>query len=469
MQFGGELVNFKIMKKLLSILFIAFSLHVFGQDPLILSQQLTTAIQIEQATIVKLNTINQGQTASITILNTRLTAANKTIDSCKIVIAKLTNAGTGPIVVTPPPAGDSFTPYIPLRDVSTLPVTKITWKQLQVLKGITNKNYQLAAGTYTGQANPTDCSNIFIDLSLSKFVSNNIPTFELGGFCHDITFSKPILSKCSGAFVSYKFPKVYNSADASTLPFNLTIQDGTFDQQGAPVFQNGGMINSAGELVGAIKGFKFIYNTITNSPNVENIVWGYNLENFFIANNIFNNVNSATTDHNGLFMVSGNGICVNNKGTVSEGSMIRLNPFLISGENTTALIQNNTYASTSKYGAFEVQIVPTQQPYVKPLSSILVDHNTAGDLGLVGRGTDAQWNSALIDIYPCATTITVSNNLGWNMFLINGFSVVQDMIDRVNTDGDIIKTSNNFYYTTLPQAVVDGVSYKSRFVGIGAQ
>ncbi len=354
----------------------------------------------------------------------------------------------------------------PTRVVPTGSVESVTWSQLQNLNNVSNKYYKLVAGTYTGQSNLTDCSNIYLDLSLATFTGSGAPIFQLNGLCNNMTFSAGKFTNVGSACISYRFETAYNSSNSSTYVNNLTIQDCVCDNTGV-LFENDGNMTSSG-FKGVFTNTKIIYNTIKNSANIGNVAYLFAADNFLIANNVVDNINTGNTNHNGIFMVLGNGTFINNKFTNYQGGTLRLNPLQISGSYKTSTIQNNIAVNSTKYGAFEVQLTPDQLPTAIPLNNILVDHNTVGNLGLIGRGTDADWNSTLIDIYPVKTTVTITNNLGFNLFLINGNTVDNNMLDSQNATGDTIVTDNNHYFLTSAQAVSDLTSFRSLVSGVGA-
>jgi hypothetical protein len=232
-------------------------------------------------------------------------------------------------------------------------------------------------------------------------------------------------------------------------------------------FDNAGVIHYVGHVdngqdVGFMKDLEIAHNIIENS-NSGSFAYIGNVQDYNIHHNTINNYNPTNNNHNGIFHMIGNGKFHNNKFTNVQGNAIRA--WLYSRGNTPATVEifNNVIYNTRKYGAFEIQgfdryIVPGKTTF----ANAKVYNNTGGRLN-----TEKDWAGFMLDLYNYGGTLEYYNNLGFDMHYANNNPGNVQMINNMS-DVKIIKNTNNSYFSTSAEAVVNLSSFKSRYPGIGA-
>jgi hypothetical protein len=130
---------------------------------------------------------------------------------------------------------------------------------------------------------------------------------------------------------------------------------------------------------------------VKNCPEIGNVVWMGQVENYEVAYNVIDNINRTFSDpnapngyHNGIFQMIGNGSFHDNKITNHQGNAIRAWGVSYGTEVKDILIYNNVVWNSWKYSAFELQVSPDMQDYmalypsrIKPTNA-KVYNNTAG-------------------------------------------------------------------------------------------
>src|SRR5690606_5153265 len=189
-------------------------------------------------------------------------------------------------------------------------------------------------------------------------------------------------------------------------------------------------------------------------------------EDYEISNNLVNNVNKSDSyphgnnNHNGIFHVNGNGKLFNNKITNHQGNAVRSWLYSIIKPNATVEIFNNTVYNSTRYSAFELQVIPTVGilPSFKPANA-KVYNNTVGKMN---TGKPKFYEGRIVDIYNTKGLVEVFNNLYFNM----RDNVVS--LNQSNRDETKVAENNNIYFENDSDAVVDLESLKSKVPGVGA-
>lgn len=248
----------------------------------------------------------------------------------------------------------------------------------------------------------------------------------------------------------------YNGT-AATRTEGFKILNCLFDNVGQISF--GGTLNKdAGEDSGFFKDVEIAYNTFQNS-NAGTLCSFSNVQDYNIHHNVVNNVNPSNNNHNGIFLMQGNGKFHDNKLTNYQGNSIRM--WLYSrGTPATNEIYNNICFNTRKYGAFELQAYDRNMYSGKTTyANAKVYNNTVGQMS-----TSKDWEGQVLDLYNTGGTLEFYNNLGFNLY-----SSTKTITNMINNMGDtkITKEENN-KYTSQASAVGDLTSFGSLFTGIGA-
>jgi len=255
----------------------------------------------------------------------------------------------------------------------------------------------------------------------------------------------------NGSGLAYK-----GTADTRTEGFK--ILNCSFTNAGMITF--GGSLNKdSGEDSGFFKDVEIANNTFQNSPYVGSVVSFSNVQDYNIHNNTVDNVNTSSTNHNGVFMMQGNGIFHDNKLTNYQGNAIRM--WLYSRGTSPAVnqIYNNICYNTKKYGGFELQafarnIVSGKTTY----ANAKVYNNTVGQMN-----TNKDWEGQILDLYNTGGTLEYYNNLGYSL---NGASTITNMINNMS---DVkVTESNNRYFSLYQNAVANLTGFTSLLSGIGS-
>jgi hypothetical protein len=343
---------------------------------------------------------------------------------------------------------------IPPVEVPSTMISEITIDQLIKLKGVYGGVFKLKSGIYNDQYWITDVKNTVIDLSGCEFGVQGMPAFELKGDCSGLTFIGGLFKNINSTCISYK-----NTVTVR----NITINGATaINVRG--LFSSGGNMNESG-LFGKMIGFRMLNCIIKDSPELGTALWLNAAEDFEISGNIIDNVNSNLNNHNGIFMLGGTGKVTGNRCTNHQGDLIRATPYQVESTGKILEISNNIVWNSRKYGAFEVKTDDVKEfPGFLP-ADVLVSNNTVGHLN-----TSKDWDGKLIDVYDTNSTVTVRDNLGFDLVQSRG-GVITDLINYASVTDGITKVvqSGNKYFPTTDKAVTDITTFKSLHTGIGVQ
>lgn len=292
-----------------------------------------------------------------------------------------------------------------------------------------------------------------------------IKELQYGITLHDISFRSMTISgefsgltlsnisfKNVGDYVIYIKP----SNDNETGTERIKILNCKFDNVGGLQFKGD---FSSDQDDGFIKDLEIAYNTFINS-DVGAFVFVPNVQDYDVHHNIVNNVNSSNNNHNGIFQMIGNGKFHDNIFTNYQGNMIRAWVFSRGTSPATVEFFNNIAYNTRKYGAFEIQ--GFDRYLISGKTTVVnakVYNNTVGKMN-----TSKDWEGGVLDLYNYGGTLEYYNNLGFDLKLSKQFT---DMINNMSNT-KIIKNTNNKYFESASEAVVDLESFASKYSGIGA-
>ncbi len=246
--------------------------------------------------------------------------------------------------------------------------------------------------------------------------------------------------------ISYPYYAVYNG-NSNSYSENISFTHISCRQTG-PFLVGGGSIKD-GFLDGLVKNLEIAFLDFQNSPGVGSVVKMGNVEAYNIHDNLINNINSSNTNHNGIFMLDGNGKFYNNIVTNHQGNAIRAWTFSIGTTPKEVLIYNNIVYNSIKYSAFEVQSFDS---YISPgktiYANVKVFNNTCGRMN-----TSRDWDGAVIDVYSLkGGKCEVFNNLAFDFPKADLIWTIQN--DTAPTG------SNNLYFSSSSSA---GISDLKQF------
>lgn len=229
------------------------------------------------------------------------------------------------------------------------------------------------------------------------------------------------------------------------------------------LFSMPGALTSTG-VVGLCRNIEVAYCYIHDAPDMGNVMWAGAAEDYNIHDNRVDKVNQNNNNHNGIFMMMGNGKFHHNYVSNHQGNAIRAWIFSVGKTPKTMEISDNLVYNSRQYSAFELQTPPWMADIIAAgkvtYCNTKVSNNTAINIKGIINGFDG----VMIDLYNLSGGSTeYYNNLGANMYAQKG---VTDMINMGNDK--IIRKENNVYKASWQAAVVDTISFKSLFFGIGA-
>src|SRR5690606_33274857 len=121
-------------------------------------------------------------------------------------------------------------------------------------------------------------------------------------------------------------------------------------EQTGPFFGGAGSVD--GGIRGLIRNFEIAYLNFRNAPDVGSVVWMGNVEDYNIHHNHIDNINTKNNNHNGIFLMTGNGKFHNNIVRNHQGNAIRAFGHSIGDTPKEILIYNNIVYNSRKYSAF---------------------------------------------------------------------------------------------------------------------
>ncbi|GAA4779778.1 hypothetical protein GCM10023231_03220 [Olivibacter ginsenosidimutans] len=208
---------------------------------------------------------------------------------------------------------------------------------------------------------------------------------------------------------------------------------------------------------GLIKHIEVAYIQVTNSPNCGTVIHLHNAQDFDIHHVVLENINTARTDHVGIFTINGPGKIHHNLINSGWGNAVRAWPSTLGNSPKELLIYNNIVVNSLKYSAFEVQ--PTKEALLSgqtTFTNVKIYNNTCGTLStkglVVGKILDA------FDLF--GGRYEVFNNLAFN-FPFGGKDIKGPFVSYLGVDEHLVKLSNNLYFDTATQAgIIDQKEFK---------
>ena len=330
----------------------------------------------------------------------------------------------------------------------------ITISNINGIKGtVTIQNDGLVKLT-SGQMRLTNLNNVIITgngtSGLSKgfqFSDNSYRSVEVDGVLNNFTFQYASFKNIRDNAITYKYDAAYNGSETS---YSKNVKFLNIDCDNTGQFLSGAGSVEKGAIEGYIKNLEIAYLNFKNSADVGTIVWLGNVEDYNIHHNTVNNINTTNNNHNGIFLLNGNGKFHHNKVSNHQGNAIRAFCFTVGTTPKQVLIYNNIVFNSRKYSAFEVQafeenIVSGKTTYV----NAEVFNNTCGSLNLSN-----DWQGNLVDVYSLiGGKCKVYNNLAYNLpapYVIAG--QVSSLIPNAY---------NNLYFKTWSEAgILDEVNFR---------
>jgi len=246
---------------------------------------------------------------------------------------------------------------------------------------------------------------------------------------------------------------------AETRTEGFKILNCSFTNAGMVTF-GGTLSKDTGEDTGFFKDVEIANNTFQNSAYVGSVCSFSNVQDYNIHNNVIDNINTSSTNHNGVFLMQGNGIFHDNKLTNYQGNAIRM--WLYSRGTTPAVnqIYNNICYNTKKYGGFELQGFDRYIIAGKTtVANAKVYNNTVGQMN-----TNKDWEGQILDLYNTGGTLEYYNNLGYGLYADGG-----TITNMINNMSDVkVTESNNKYYPLYQNAVANLTAFTSLISGIGS-
>lgn len=293
---------------------------------------------------------------------------------------------------------------------------------------------------------------------------------NIRGLCNRIYFHDMKFKNIGNCTIMYEYDGLYDGTDASAS-MDWTLEHIQFENTGT-AFSSSGSFTDKG-IRGMMKNFRFLRNTITDCPTIGNIIWMAVADNYEIAGNKINRINTVYSKgtpngiHNGIFGMTGNGSFHHNIFTNHQGSTIRAWGMSYGHKVKEILIYDNIVYNSWKYSAFELQVTPDIRKYIEKYPSRVtytnarVFNNTAGHLC-----QSRDWDGQMLDLYDTGGTLEYVNNLGFDLY-----RPTEPVTNMINTMGEvkITKMTGNKYFASAKEAVTDLVSFKSRFPGVGAR
>jgi len=350
---------------------------------------------------------------------------------------------------------------------------------LSILKG--TGTIKIAPGTYNSITinNPKDClvdatgvkligelsigSADGISLSgLSVADYSGIPV-NFNGLCRKVEFRDISFKNIGNYCMRNNYTGAWDFTDKTVLN-DWSITDCVFENTGKAFISRS--VFKSGVVTNLLRNFVFSGNTIKNCPWIGSAVEVQAVDGYSLKDNVIDNVNTENNEHNGIFLMTGHGEISGNRLTNHQGNLIRAWGVSFGPSAKMISIHNNTVYNSRKYGAFEWQVTPDLDAFIKAnkgkfnYTNAEVYKNTAGKLA-----TSKDWEGQMLDLYNTGGTLSYHGNVGFEM---NTGKKMADMINNMSSV-NIVANNNNRYYATQKQAVTDTVSFKSLVAGIGAQ
>jgi len=272
----------------------------------------------------------------------------------------------------------------------------------------------------------------------------------LNGDINNLTLQNLSFTNIGDYVINYKSNKKYNG-NPDSYSQNLKFLSISCENT-APMLIITAQNNSGSTLTHVIKNLEIAYCQFRNSPDVGTVVQADNVEDYNIHHNQIDHINSENDEHNGIFLISGNGRFHHNVVTNHQGNAIRAWLFSFGSTPKTVSIYNNIVVNSRKYSGFEVQSFrEDMKAGVTTYANALIFNNTCGDLNL-----SKDWYGSVVDVYDLlGGSCEVFNNLAFNFPSPKPGSNIWDLQGSTKVKGD-----HNLYFNTMDKA---GFSIGSEF------
>ncbi len=279
------------------------------------------------------------------------------------------------------------------------------------------------------------------------FHDNNYRPVSVNGLTHNLTLQNFKFSNTGDYTISFSTGNtVYDGSD-KTCFYNVKLANITCSGTGQFLQMGGGFNN--GVITGLVKNLEISGLNFSNSDCGVAIYVG-DAEAYNIHNNIINNINKKNNNHNGIFLMIGNGSFHDNLIENHQGNAIRAWGVSIGTKPQNVLIYNNVVHDSRKYSAFEVQsfanmIFPGKSTFV----NVSVYNNVCGNLNLI-----KDWYGVIVDVYDLlGGYCKVYNNKAFNFPSPNPHN---NIVSQQATTVPIL--SNNSYFPTAAKAGISDVN-----------
>lgn len=283
------------------------------------------------------------------------------------------------------------------------------------------------------------------------FSDNNYRSIQVDGSLDNFTLQYFSFKNIRDYVFTYKYQKLYDGTEKSYSK-NLKFLNIDCDNTGTLIAGDGSI--SSGKPLGLLKNVEVAFVNFKNSPSVGTIVYFGNVENYDIHDNVVNNINTNNDNHNGIFMIKGNGKFHNNYISNHQGNAIRAWCFTLGSTPKNVLIYNNIVLNSRKYSPFEVQSFDDYLfSGISTFVNAKVFNNTCGNINL-----SKSWQGNVVDVYSLkGGTCDVYNNLAYNL---NNESTDKAYIAGQQSGLTPVESNNLYYKTSREAGIIDEASSK---------
>ena len=245
--------------------------------------------------------------------------------------------------------------------------------------------------------------------------------------------------------ISYKPTLVYNGSEDSFLK---DLHFLNLESEGSGTLIRFESQEGNRNIIGLIRGIEIAGVHFSKSPQVGSVIVLGKAEDVDLHNNLIEDINSSSSNHNGVFYIQGNGKFYNNIVRNHQGNAIRAWIFSIGNTPKEMLIYNNIVINSREYGAFELQAFDRDIiPGISTFANAKVFNNTCGDLKPKGGSFPAQ----IVDLYGLfGGECEIFNNIGYSFYRVGQNNTNYFWNQLGNTSPS--KHSHNVYFDNYQQA-----------------
>jgi len=278
------------------------------------------------------------------------------------------------------------------------------------------------------------------------FQNMNNEAIKISGKINHFTLSNARFNRVETySVISYKPSLVYSGSDDSFLK-DLRFLHLKSESSGTLIRFEASEGNQ--NIIGLVRGIEIADIHYSNSPMVGSVITLEKAEDVDIHNNIIEDINSANSNHNGVFYIRGNGKFYNNIVRNHQGNAIRAWIFSIGSTPKEMLIYNNIVVNSREYGAFELQAFDRDMvPGISTFANAKVFNNTCGEL----KPKDGTFPAQIVDLYDLhGGACEIFNNVGYSFYRVGQNNTNYFWNQLGNTTPT--KHSNNLYFDNYQEA-----------------